>query len=553
MRIKPLAATAIAVAALFLMSGTVSLADPGPPDIPEGSLFLQEITLPRGRRLPVFSGPGEEYARAAKGKATVSTTGWVQVFGREGDWLMVQYEIQEGQMRFGYIPAEGLAGEEAELLDLESQWLGTEFTLPIDADLTDDPLGTRGATARLPGGSSVQLLGRMGLWMYVQAAADGKDLRGFVPIRALRAIAARNEGLPFDLRAVSWGPIEQDEATARYWPARTSRRWPGTGDVFPNVWLRLESTEHRAYLEELHDFRVVSGSAVCAATLVPLSVGDYLLNEWLTVHFLPWQGVSRGALEILLQPGESIHNVVISCSRTLSDGSRETITLPLAGLPLDRGIPEEGVSFALRRYTAFSRTAAQSAQYTHVSENPNTLGGLLEDLFQGMPDAPQEVLALPLGIAGFRFFLLEGDIIKKSGPFGVYDVVFRLDDPPPGMWLSAWQEDDAYQDIDGFDMIAGGVLLPDGLTEEYGEAYQRLPEKTRGDFALLLLVEEKGRDEAELDRLIRSLQIRAAFSAEKWNISYEQGGLTTAIGPRSTQRVALGEVIRNEGVISDIP
>jgi len=67
------------------------------------------------------------------------------------------------------------------------------------------------------------------------------------------------------------------------------------------------------------------------------------------------------------------------------------------------------------------------------------------------------------------------------------------------------------------------------------------------------LVEDRGRDDAELDRLIRALSVRAVFSAEKWNISYEQGGLTTAIGPRSTRAVEMREILRREEVLSDIP
>ena len=553
MRVRYPAATAIMLSVLLLFSVPVGLAEPGPPDIPEGGFFLQDIRLPSGLKLPVFSGPGEEYARAANGKASLSTNGWVQVFGREGNWLLVQYGVQDRRLRIGYVSAEGLASERADLLDLDSQWMKTDFTLPINAMMTDDPLGSRTAVSHLTAGSGILLLGRMGLWIYAEAVANGESVRGFIHARALRAIEPRDESIPFDLRAASWGPIEPDEATSRYWPAKPSARWAGKGDVFPNVWLRLDSTEHRADLEELYNFRVVRGRGVCAATPIPLNVGDYLLDDWLTLHFLPWQGVNRGALEIYLEPGESIENLAVSCERSLSDGSGETITIPLAGVPMDMGVPENGVTFKMRSYTAFNRTAAQSAQYTHVSDDPYTFGGLLEDLFQGMPDAPDKILALPPDSAGYRFFLLEGEIIKNAGAFGVYDVVFHLEKQPPGMWLSAWQEDDAYLDIDVFDMTAGDVILPDGLAENYSDTQQWLKEIRQGRFALLLLVEDIGRDDAEIDRLIKSLSIQAVFSAEKWNISYEQGGLTTAIGPRSSQSVDMREIVQGEGVLRDIP
>ncbi len=556
MKLKISALIAIALFMLFLLPGRQALAEAGPPKIPEGGFSLQEYVLPKGLKLPVYRGPGKGFGRAAGGKALLSTNGWSQVFGLEGDWLLVQYEINEGQMRFGYVSSKNLPVDEDELLDLDYQWRKEDFVLPIDAVLTDDPLGARASIARLPAGSKLLLLEKLGLWMYVQAKADGKDVRGFLRIHSLRGIPQRDERTPFDLRAVSWGPTELDEATARYWTAWSGglpKRWPSAQVIYPNVWLRLDSTEYRAYLEDLDHFRVVSGRAVSSSELIPLSLIDNLVNDWMTLYFVPMGGTNRGALEIFMEPGESVENLVIAVDRVRSDNSRETITLPLAGIPLDRGIPDDGAFFSMQSYTSFSRTAAQSAQFTHVSDNPNTLGGLVENVFQGMPEAPREVLDLPLDTPGYRFYLLEGRITKEPGPFGVYDVVFTLDNPPPGVWLSAWQEDDAYQEIDQFDMFGANVILPDGLAVDSIEEKQYLTEETQKGFALLLLVEEKGRDDAELDRIIKGLSIHASFSAEKWNISYEQGGLTEAIGPRSTRQVAMDQLVRKEGVLSELP
>lgn len=536
-----LCCTALALAALFALGAAPALARGGPPAIPEGALYLQEAVLPRGQKLPVYSGPGEAYARAAGGKASVSTNGWVQVFGLEGDWLLIQYGIDEGRMRFGYVPAGDIADEAGELYDLTQAWQQEDYTLPVDAALTDDPLGSRTAVALLPGGSGVVLLGRMGMWMYVETSLDGSRIRGFVPVRALRGIPARDESRPFDLRAVSWGQIGQDEATARY-----AQRVAGA-----NVWLRLDSAEHPADLEDLSDFRVVAGRAACAPMPVPLSVGDYALNDWLTVHFRPWQGESRGALPIALQPGESLQGVVIACTRTRADGTQETITLPLAGVPMDPGMPDGAVSLSMQRYTPFERTVEQTAAFDHISDNPFTFGGLLEDAFQAMPGAPADVLALPLDAPGYRLWVLEGVMIKAPGPFGAYDVTFALENPPPGVWLAAWQADDAYGELDGFDMIAGGVILPDGLSRDYADAQMWLKETTSGRIALLLLVQ--GREDADMDALLKTLAIRASFSAEKWNISYEQGGLTTAIGPRSAAMADMQPIMRGEGVLRDIP
>ena len=62
----------------------------------------------------------------------------------------------------------------------------------------------------------------------------------------------------------------------------------------------------------------------------------------------------------------------------------------------------------------------------------------------------------------------------------------------------------------------------------------------------------QGREDADMDALLKTLAIRASFSAEKWNISYEQGGLTTAIGPRSAAMADMQPIVRGEGVLSDI-
>lgn len=229
MKLKLRALIAAALFMLFLLPGRQAPAESGPPEIPESYFYVEDYVLPKGLKLPVYQGSGEEFGRAAGGKALLSTNGWVQVFGQEGDWLLVQYAINEEQMRFGYVSSENLNVPEYSLFDLDYQWLNEDFVLSVDAVLTDDPLGARGTIARLPAGSQVRLLGILDLWMYVQAKADGRDVRGFLRIQFLHGIPQRDESIPFDLRAVSWGPIEPDEATTRYWIMSSEgspKRWP---------------------------------------------------------------------------------------------------------------------------------------------------------------------------------------------------------------------------------------------------------------------------------------------------------------------------------------
>ncbi|NLA53655.1 MAG: hypothetical protein GX858_04780, partial [Clostridiales bacterium] len=346
---------------LFLLPAPAGLADAAPPTISLGTLTALQVSLPRGLKLPVYTGPGWEYARAAKGKATASTNGWVQVFGREGDWLLILYSISDRQLRFGYVTAAGLPQDIGAEVDLALVWDSIPQTLRQSAAITDDPLASHAHLAQLPAGAEVLLLERMGEWAYVQLQDDGRLLRGFVWDDALTPAASLDESIPFDLRAVSWGAMAADYATRRYFFDEDVGRLTDEDLPAPNVWLRLDSRESRADLETLSDFRVISGNAVCARSLVPLHALDEESNEWLTLHFIPKDGFNRGALDITLAEGESIDSITIACTRTLQNGQKETLILPLAGLPEDSGYPKGGASFTLLRYSPFASTAEQMA------------------------------------------------------------------------------------------------------------------------------------------------------------------------------------------------
>ena len=526
--------------------------DKAAPSIPDGTSIPLDIELPKGKKLPVYSGPGEEYARAGNGKASVSTNGWVQVFGREGDWLLIQYGIDEGRMRFGYISAKSLKlGGDA--VDLPSLWENVQLALIQPALLTDDPLGSMADIAQLPVGFQVRRLGWMGPWIYVEARDADHLLRGFLRSELLATASSRDERLPFDLRAVSWGPLEPDDALNRYYFDETIGRLRDSGGTAPNVWLRMDSPESRADLETLTSFRVVAGRASCNASLVPLHGFDSRAGEWLTLHFMPGDGFSRGALEATMEKGENLENVVIACTGTLPNGRKETLTLPLAGVPEDSGYPPGGAGFTALRFTPFVRTPEQMTKYRDWSGKPATFGGVLENVAQSLPGAPEEVLGLPYDTSEARLYLLEGEIVKEHGTFGIYDVPFSLKNPPEGVWLAAYQRCSDCSEIDAFDMFGSGILLPDGILGLREGVEGIVPETLRRDFSILLLVNTKGRDETQIESLIKSLRISAAFSAEKWNARYEQHLETTAIGPRSRELADIRGLEPGNGVLSEIP
>ena len=71
------------------------------PEIPAGELSANKIKFTGRQKFPVYSGPGTQYLRAANGKALVSTNDWIQVFGEENGWILIQYDLNSKHMRMG--------------------------------------------------------------------------------------------------------------------------------------------------------------------------------------------------------------------------------------------------------------------------------------------------------------------------------------------------------------------------------------------------------------------------------------------------------------------
>lgn len=143
--------------------------------LPQGTVY----PLADGRAYPVYAGPGEPYARLGEnGDAAVRNESWVQVFGRDGDWLFIQYSVPEGGRRFGYIAADAVA--DADQFPALF-WTSREAT--VKGPLTDDPLRRCREVLRLYDEPCVVLatmysesLAMNGGWYYVETG----NYRGFV-------------------------------------------------------------------------------------------------------------------------------------------------------------------------------------------------------------------------------------------------------------------------------------------------------------------------------------------------------------------------------------
>lgn len=152
------------------------------PEIPEGTLTAATVEFAAGQFYPVYSAPDSNSIRGASGKAKVSTNDWVQVFGRDGDWLMVQYDITADHFRIGYIPAKALPRGTA-VTDLD--FVGTAAVTNYKVTVTDDPLSSQSALIELPEDTRVLSLGTLGRWTYIEGTYDCKLFRGFVPSDSL--------------------------------------------------------------------------------------------------------------------------------------------------------------------------------------------------------------------------------------------------------------------------------------------------------------------------------------------------------------------------------
>lgn len=153
------------------------------PSVPSGEMNAEKIKFTGGRKYAVYTGPGEHYLRSANSKAVVSTNDWIQVFGRQGDWILIQYAIEKDHMRFGWISADALPRN--------ASVASVGFT-PVSAYthtaayLTDDPLFSQTSLASLPAGAAVTWHSTMGEWAYVEWANVNLPMMGFLPVSSLR-------------------------------------------------------------------------------------------------------------------------------------------------------------------------------------------------------------------------------------------------------------------------------------------------------------------------------------------------------------------------------
>jgi hypothetical protein len=114
----------------------------------------------------------------AGGKAAVTSGSEIFAAGKDGDWILILYELASGVIRAGYIDSAKITGpySAGDALSLA----GAEMTLTANAVMTDDPIRRAGTVGKLKKGARVICLAEYQGWIYVEARVSGKTARGFI-------------------------------------------------------------------------------------------------------------------------------------------------------------------------------------------------------------------------------------------------------------------------------------------------------------------------------------------------------------------------------------
>lgn len=133
------------------------------------------------KTVPVFAFPSKNAYRAANGKAAVSLNDTVAFLCRDGDCLMILYEMGENRHRTGWIDtAADPALEKIAPYVMAADFGTRNATTTQKAALYDDPINMDGVLCTLQSGTKVTVLSDSAPLYYVEADVDGKAYRGYM-------------------------------------------------------------------------------------------------------------------------------------------------------------------------------------------------------------------------------------------------------------------------------------------------------------------------------------------------------------------------------------
>ena len=237
------------------------------PVIPTGTLSASLVTFTSNQTYAVYSAPDSKSIRGAKGRARVSTNGWIQVFGSDGDWILVQYDITDKHNRIGYIDKNALPKDVAVP---ELALTNVPAVVNYNVVVTDDPLVSQTPLARLTENTSVTVLGTMGDWTYIEGMENKVRFRGFVPTVCLSGtvtdLREANRAIVGSWRLYAGSSINASRITFREDGTMTGRSALGDGREveWSGNWSLLEydPARGRYWNDSEFELTLTRGSAV---------------------------------------------------------------------------------------------------------------------------------------------------------------------------------------------------------------------------------------------------------------------------------------------------
>ena len=149
----------------------------------------KDIGAKKNAALPVYSAPFPDAFRPANGKAVLGTGSDFTLLGtlQGGTWAMVEYLVDSGRSRVGWIELPESAPQRPVHCDLDLN--RRPAVLTAGTVLTDDPARSLEAVASLQAGQRViaMFVCRMEdiVWVYVETEVEGQVCWGFVMAQAL--------------------------------------------------------------------------------------------------------------------------------------------------------------------------------------------------------------------------------------------------------------------------------------------------------------------------------------------------------------------------------
>ena len=106
----------------------------------------------------VYEGPGTNYYRSNRGKASYGKGGSARIYGTDGEWLLIGYGLSNGDYRIGYIHNYTLPAKIDPASVHPLTYAGIQTTITEECSVTDDPVVNAKEIEKLQAGTPVTFL-----------------------------------------------------------------------------------------------------------------------------------------------------------------------------------------------------------------------------------------------------------------------------------------------------------------------------------------------------------------------------------------------------------